>query len=236
MVAKKEVAKTSGKEEALREERLAKLQEEANLMLFKAEEVAAIKTVEDEQRAVEFVSQIKLRIKVANKDLDSWTDPLKDMVKRFKEKYNLTTNPLEQAEKIIRAGMIAFRNAEDFRIKEEQRKEAELIAMRAKHHLMVSNDPNALEKVNEAGADLTAARAAAPKAVPTQSGTAHFVKTWKGEIVDYTRLPDWFIKNVMELAKEKGLYDQVMRAYIKAGHREIDGIKIEAESTPRISA
>lgn len=214
---------------------VVQLRDDANTLLYKAEEVAQISSLEQEARAAEFLTQAKRRAKIVDEKRRDYVAPLKAVIDKVNADFKTILEPLEQAEVIVKKGMSAFRSAEDFRLKEEARKEAERTAKAAIVAATETMAPESLEKAQEAVSALHEARAEAPRTVETVSGgQARFRKDWKFEIVDGSLLPPRVSEAVLKLAFEKGLYDQIVRGLMKAGEREIPGVRIWEESTPII--
>lgn len=216
------------------EQEIAKLREDANLLLFKSEEVAAIATPEQEARATEYLAQVKRRYKLVDEKRKEYVKPLKDVIDKINADFKTILDPLQQVEVIVKRGMTDYRDSEEFKEKEKARVMAELQAKQAANALKNDMTPENLQRAQEAGKELAEARTEAPKAVGTQSGTAAFRKEWKFKIVDGSKLPDRVNEAVLKLAFEKGLYDQVIRGMIKSGHRDIPGVEMWEESTPII--
>ena len=206
---------------------VAQLRDDANSLLFKAEEVAAIDSLETEQRAVEFLSQVKHRAKIVDDKRRSYTDPLNAAVKLIKADFDTILNPLDQAEVVVKKGIQTFRDAEDFRRKEAARKEAEIAAKNAVQPIARGDmSPEAIGKAQEASVALQQANAVAPRTVTTQTGQLRTRKDWKFEVVAPLDVPrDYCSPDAA-----------IIRAAVKGGEREIPGIRIWEETTPIIVA
>ena len=106
----------------LQDAEVAKLRDDANGLLYKAEEVAAIASLENEERAVEFLAQVKRRAKIVEDKRKSYTDPLNAVVKQIKADFDTILDPLSQTEGVVQKGIQQFRDAEEFKRKEAERK------------------------------------------------------------------------------------------------------------------
>lgn len=202
------------------------IQNEVSALMEQAAGFANIKTLEDEASATEFVSQIKKRNRAIEKKMKQYVDPLKDTIKTIQADFKPFIEELDQAEDSIRKGMIAFRNAEDFRVREEARKRAEIEAKAAVNEMKNDMTPESVGTAIEAGKKLEEAKIEAPKKVETASGSVHYRKDWYCEIVDPYAVPGEF--TMPDMAK--------IKAAVKAGTRTIEGVRIWEESRPVIGA
>ena len=221
--------------DARNDKEVVKLRDEANQLLFKSEEVAKVTTPEEEGRAVEFLSQTKRRFKIVDEKRKQYVKPLKEVIDNINADFKSILEPLKEVEGIVKKGMTEYRNAEEFKAKEAARIEAERVAQEAAKEIQRDGltDEN-MEDAQKASKALTEASVEAPKVVSAPSGKASFRKDWKFEIEDASKLPDVIIREILELALKKGLYDQVIRKMVKSGIHAIDGCKIWEESTPII--
>lgn len=203
---------------------IVQLRSDAHSLLCKAEEVADITTLEHENRAVEFLVQVKRRFKIADGKRKDYVIPLKAVIDKLNADFSTILEPLEQAETIVKAGISLFRDTEDFKAKEVARLLAEYVATRAINDYRNETTQDTLETAQIAILAQHEASADAPKTVATQSGQARFRKDWKFEIIDEDEVP-----------REMCTPDPVkIRAWIKNGTRDIQGIKIWEETTPII--
>lgn len=209
----------------LQDQEVAQLRDDANGLLYKAEEVAAITELAHEQRAVEFLAQVKHRAKIVEEKRKSYTDPLNAVIKKIKADFDTITDPLSQAEVVVKKGIQTFRDAEAFREKERVRKEAEEKA-RAEINKIQNGDVSAatIEKAQEASAAVQAANVEAPRTVTTQTGQLRTRKDWKFEVLDAAAVP-------RELCTPD---PKLIREAVKNGAREIAGVKIWEETVPII--
>lgn len=209
----------------LETQEVVKLRDDAHGLLYKAEEVAEITTLEQEARAVEFLTQTKRRAKIVDEKRREYVAPLKAVIDKVNADFKTILEPLEQAEVIVKKGMSAFRSAEEFRVKEEARKEAERAAKAAIVEATETMAPESFDKAQDAVTAMQEARAEAPKTVDGASGgQARFRRDWKFEVVDADAVPRQFCKPV----------DALIRAAVKSGEREIPGVRVWEESTPII--
>lgn len=199
------------------EAKLASLRTDAELLITKAKEIATIASPEQESRAVEFLSQIKLRLKLAEENRTFIVKPFNDQVKAINSRFKETTEPLEQADATVRKGMIAWRNSENVRIAKEN---ADRLAVEAKQALREGDTTKMMEKVQES----QEARAGAPAIVRTQTGKSSFRKETRWEIEDLTKIP----------AEYWSIDEKKIAADSKRGVA-IPGVKTWTEEVPVIS-
>lgn len=220
------------------DQEVTKMREEANQLLFVSEEMAKITNAQEEAKAVEFLSQVKRRWKMVDEKRKEYVKPLNEVVKKVNDDFKNILTPLETIEAIVKKGMTAYRSAEDFKAKEALRIEAEQKAKQAINEIKYGDgltDEN-LQNAKEAAKAVSIASVEAPRVVKSteSGGSASFRKDWKFEIINKYEIPTSIQKEVLELAFEKGLFDQVIRQHIKAEEHEIPGVRIWPESTPII--
>ena len=216
---------TSTSLKPLDDKEVVQLRDDANSLLFKAEEVAAIVSLETEARAVEFLGQVKRRAKIVDEKRKSYTDPLNMVIKNIKADFDTILTPLSQAEVVVKKGIQTFRDAEAFREAEAKRKEAEIAAKAAIRPIQQGDmAPETIAKAQEASVALQHANEVAPRTVTTQTSQLRTRKDWKVEVLDPTLVP-----------REYCSPDAVLiRAALKSGVREIAGCRIWEETTPII--
>ena|SRR3990167_1230712 len=203
---------------------IVQLRTDAGGLLERAEVVSNINSLEDEGKAVEFLSEVKRRSKAVDAKRKEYVAPLKEVIDNVNADFKTILEPLERAEVIVKKGMTVFRDAEDFRTKEALRIEAENKARQAVW--VASNDMSTenLEKATEASWDLKDAKALAPKTVDTLSGQARFRRSWKFEITDPDLVPEGFRSPDPTKIKQS----------VGFGARNIPGVRIYEETTPII--
>lgn len=221
--------------EIMQNQETVELKNKASMRLFEAEEVAKITTPEQERIASDFLTANRTLLKRVESKLKSYLDPIKLSMARIKEDFNMIIEPLEEAENIVKRGMVKYRSEEDFKKREAARLEAERQAREAIHNIKNEGitDEN-VQKAQEASLAVNKASEEAPKVVRSESGSVSFRKDWKFEIVDKTEIPLDVLSKILDLAFEKGLYDQVIRQKIKEGVRTMSGVKFWEEDVPVI--
>jgi len=204
---------------------IVQLRDDANTLLYKAEEIAVINNLDEEARAVEFLTQTKRRAKIVDEKRKEYVAPLKAVIDKVNDDFKTILEPLAQAEVIVKRGMTTFRDSEELRKKQEAREEAERAAKAAVNTFKNEMTDESMGKAQEAIGALQEAKAEAPRTVEGASGgQARFRKDWKFEIVDASIVPAEY--RVVDAA--------LVRAAVKKGEREIPGVRIYEESTPII--
>lgn len=191
--------------------------EEARKALKYAER-RVISTAEDVKLATDDLSLISRLKKVMENKRKALLDPLKLQSEAIRETYNFLMAPVFEADRITRDKMLAFQQEQDrIRLKQEEinrkRQEAAQEEMELKGEL--SESVNLVEVIPEP-----------PKQVSTDMGTSGVVKIWKFEVIDFSLLPDRFkMENATLIGK-----------VVRAGEREIPGVKIWSKDTLRVNA
>lgn len=222
-------------QEIARQEEVMQMRNDANVLLFKAEEIAQISSADQEMQATEFLSQAKKRFRLVDERRKEYVKPLKDVIDKINSDFKTILQPLEQVEAIVKKGMTAYRNSEEMKRREEARREAERKAVEAVQAIKQEGlGEERMAVAIEASKTLREITAEAPKTVVSTSGSASFRKETKFEIVSKYEIPMEIQKEVLEVAFEKGLFDQVVRQHVKAGEREIKGVRIWEENVPVI--
>lgn len=197
-------------------ESIERIEQESSAIVLKSKEIAAVQDAESEARAAEFLKQVKLRLDQVKDARMGLTKPLKDHIKKLEGEFNRVAEPLEQADRIVRDGMTAYRNSQTFKEAEARRIELEAQARAA----ATRGDVQAVIGLQEAHAN---AATAAPRKIETQSGEARFRKVWKYEITDIEKIPaEYWIPD-----------EKKITATVKAGVT-IPGVKAWQEDTPVI--
>ena len=203
---------------------VAMLRDDADGLLAKAGEVGSITEIGQEARAVEFLAQVKRRAKIVDDKRKEYVAPLKAVIDNVNADFKSILLPLEEAERIVKAGMTAFRGSQDFRDAEKIRMDAEENARRSIAEASATLSPDSIEGAQAALVELNEAKADAPRTVESMSGQARFRKSWKfevtcaGEVNRVLCRPD----------------DKLIREAVKNGLRETPGIRIYEEVTPII--
>jgi hypothetical protein len=159
---------------------------------------------------------VKIRINLVETFRKKMVKPLNDHVKMINAECAMTTDPLEAADALVRRGMTAYRNGEEFKAAEARRKAAEA-------EMQQATRAGDVEKVGALSVGHAEATAAAPCTVETQSGQARFRKVWR-----------WEIENIEALPAGYWIPDRIkIEAAVKAGIA-VPGIKAYQEDVPVI--
>ncbi len=190
------------------------LGEEATGMVAQAHQIAIINDVDGEARAAEMLKKVKTMYKtIENKRLEL-TRPLNEGLRNVNAMFKAYSAPLEEAERIIKAGMTKFRQQAEFQAKELLRLKAENEARQAIATAQDTLDPEAIKKAQEAELALKTANDAAPRTVNTESGQVRYRKVWKFEIIDAEQLPRAYL-----MPDEKKIKDTINLGMPIAGVR-----------------
>ena len=177
-----------------------------------------VATREDDKDATNDLTLMsKLKVAIEGKRQE-WRGPIKEQLDTVDTAFKLLTEPLAQANKIIRDKVTAYR-LELARVQQEQeeinrkRREAAEAEMRLKGELT--------EGVNEVEVE------EAPKLTRAALGTSGMVANWKFEVTDFAQLPD-----------EYKVADAAMLNAIARKHHDqkpVPGVRFYSEKTLRIS-
>jgi len=188
------------------------------LSLLEYAEQRVIATIDDLKPATNDLSIIAKVKKGLEEKRKEFVQPLQDHIKEVNELFKTLMQPIEQADTITRQKILAFQQ-EQARLRQEQeainRQKAELAAREA-----------ALNGREVEPVELVEVTPEAPKRVETDLGTSGVITIWKFEVIDFSLLPDRFkMENATLIGK-----------VVRAGEREIPGVKIWSEDTLRVKA
>lgn len=161
------------------------------------------------------ISGLKKAIEEKRKE---YTQPINDHLKAVNEAFKALVEPLTQADKITRTKILDYRAEQ-----ERQHQEAEDIARTereiAERKAALTGEPVVVPEVVEVAP-------AAPDRYRTEMGTLGKAVIWKFEVIDFSLLPDRFkMENATLIGK-----------VVRAGEREIPGVKIWSEDSLRVTA
>jgi len=187
------------------------------LRLKEYAESRVIRTIEDIRIATDDLSIISRLKKAMAEKKKEYLAPHQEQIKAINDNYKLWMEPVETADSITRDKIMAFnREQEDRRRKQEEinRKRMEAAQEEAALNNGEISEPVNLIEVTEA-----------PKRVSTEMGTTGMAKIWKFEVTDFSLLPDRFkMENATLIGK-----------VVRAGEREIPGVRIWSEDTLRVT-
>jgi len=190
--------------------------EEARKLQRYAEERAIISD-EAVRFATEDLSLIAKLKKAIEDKRKEYTAPIKQHLDLITEAFKTITEPLAEADRITRSKIMAYRQEQERKAREAEeinrlRMEAAQKEMELKGELT--------ESVN-----LVEAPPAPPAHVRTDVGMLGTTKIWKFEVTDFSLLPDRFkMENATLIGK-----------VVRAGEREIPGVRIWSEDSLRVT-
>lgn len=169
------------------------MEQDINLALAEAKEasasvfetvqaVAAVTDAASEQRAAEFLKGVKEKMKAVEDARTRLVKPLSDHVKMINAQFKAASAPLEEADRIVRDGMAAYRNSPAFKEAEAKRLAIETEARQA----VAEGD---VVKLQWFAVKYEDAASAAPKQVATDTGAVRFREVWRHEIEDLEKVP-----------------------------------------------
>ena len=196
-----------------------------------------VATAEEYQGAGADLRTIKAKAKELTETRMSLTRPIEESKKKIIALFKEPLSYLEQAEAAIKKAMIGWqtkqekiRQAEEARLAEIQRKEAERLRIQAEKEEARANSLKTLKAQEAAAAKAEELKAQAEEATsvtPIVESRIEEVqgvstrKIWKFEIVDIDKLPREYM-----LPNEKYI-GQIVR--VSQGNREIPGVRIYSE-------
>jgi len=177
------------------------LMNKAQIIVREAKEIV-VQDKDSLTSAVDFLG----RIATAKKEVDSrrrfFTDPLNQQVKSINDLFRKYSEPLVEADKIVRNKVLAYQAEEARRVAEEQQKALEEAKAQA--------EPIPISMVEEP-----------EKTVRADAGSATTRQSWTFKIVDPSQVPDEY----------KVVDEKKIAAVVKAGVRNIPGVEIYPTSS-----
>ena len=158
---------------------------------------------EDATKVISWIAGVKKKIELKRK---FFTQPLNEQVKKINVMFKEYSNPLSEADRIVRNKMLSYRKVQE----EKQRKEQEKLDKEAKKIAKKENIP--VEEVMEGNK---------AQEIPKTVGATTIKKVWTFEVEDEARVPRGFLM----------LDEPRIREAIRKGIREINGIKIFEKET-----
>jgi len=179
-------------------------------------EKLTIITPEDLKKANNDIAQISKLKKALEEKKREYLSPLREFADAIRETFSTFFDPIIAADKITRDKMLAF-DAEQKRIRREQ-EEVNRLRMEA-----AQKEMDLKGKLTEA-VNLVEVMPEAPKRVSTDMGTSGVATNWKFKVIDFSLLPDRFkMENTALIGR-----------IVRAGEREIPGVKIWPEDSLRM--
>jgi len=188
------------------------LMNKAELIVREAKEMV-VRDKDSLTAAVDFLGKIA----TAKKEVDSrrrfFTDPLNQQVKSINDLFRGYSDPLGEADRIVRNKVLVYQAEETKRVAEEQQKafeEAKTRAEEASKHPTEEFVPIPINIVEEP-----------EKTVRAGAGSATTRQVWTFKIVDLSLVPDEY----------KVVDEKKIAAVVKAGVRNIPGVEIYPTSS-----
>lgn len=177
-----------------------------------------IAEAEDLKLATDGLSVISKLKKAVGEKQKEYLQPFKEHIAEVNEAFKRLMEPILAADSLTRVKVAAY-YAEQARIRREQEEVNRLRMEAAEKEMELEgelSEPVGLVEVTQEPA----------KAVQTDMGTSGMAKIWKFEVIDFSLLPDRFkMENATLIGK-----------VVRAGEREIPGVKIWSEDTLRVTA
>lgn len=184
----------------------------------------AVATTEEYTSGAEALKSIKGQLSRINDERLKLTRPLDESKKRIMEFFRQFTDRMESAERQVKSGLLAYKQEQDRKAREQQRLERERAEKREAK--LREEAEKAREKERDARADILEDRADSQIAAPvvSEAPTVKGISTrkiWRFEIVDRAAVPDTF-KSIDE--KKIGAVVRALKA-----EANIPGVKVYAE-------
>ena len=193
-------------------EQTQELMNKAEVIVREAKEIV-VQDKDSLTTAVNFLGKIA----IAKKGVDSrrrfFVEPLNQQVKSINDLFRGYSDPLAQADRIVRNKVLVYQAEEAKRVAEEQRKateEAKAQAEEASKHPTEEFIPIPINIVEEP-----------EKTVRADAGSATTRQVWTFKIVDPSQVPDEY----------KMIDEKKIAAVVKAGIRNIPGVEIYPTSS-----
>lgn len=198
----------------------------------KVESFLTIKSPEDYEKTTKFIVEVKARINRVKEVLEFFTKPHQearkralDEMKKIEALFAPSLKSYEEMEYSLKGAMSAWQREQDrlARIEEDR-----LRLAREKKEAKTGNiDPTPLPTIPRQEAT-----------VATDAGKATAKKVWKFEVVEVDTLfkDKQFLGQLHTLAVEKGLHETILRNMVKAGVREISGVRVYEDYDISVSA
>lgn len=171
------------KEEKELDEKIKKENKSIVQISSRANKVAIIKSNEDLIKAVEFLVQVKNKLKNYEEERLSYTEPINKTLKRLNDRFKILTEPLKLAQRGVKDAVLTYRK------KKEEKRQIEEKKIRKKN----GNENIILPEI-------------VPDIVESKSGEIRTRKNWVFKIVDEKKVPREYMiideKKVREAIRE----------------------------------
>lgn len=185
------------------------LMDKAQVIVREAKEMV-VQNKDSLTAAVNFLGKIA----IAKKEVDSrrrfFVDPLNQQRKNISDLFRGYSDPLGEADRIVRNKVLVYQTEEARRVAEEQQKALEEAKAQADQHPTEEFVPIPISMVEEP-----------EKMVRAGAGSATTRQVWTFKIVDPSLVPDEY----------KVVDEKKIAAVVKAGVRHIPGVEIYSTSS-----
>ena len=188
--------------------------EEAQRLRFYALD-RVVETSVDAKNATDDLSMISTLKKAMEEKRREYTVPLDQHKKAIMETFRTLMAPIEEADRVTRDKVLAFKQVQAAQKAEEERINAE--------RLQLAQDEMALKGEITEPVNLIPV-SEVTKTIHTDLGTAGMVTNWKFEIIKPALVPDEY--KIVDVAK--------IGKVVRAGLREIPGVRIYPEESLRM--
>lgn len=215
--------KTKEKEDKLvivPEQKVEEMSKDIKSFGKKVDSYLKIKTREDYEKTTKFIVDVKARINRVKEVLEFFVKPHQDARKKALEEmkkievlFAPSLKSYEDMECALKEAMSGWQREQDKLARDE---EDRLRRLREKRE----------ERTGEIDLTPLPTIARQEAVVSSDSGKATAKKVWKFEVVAYSELPKKVVDEILYQAKERGITEMVIRNMVKAGEREIKGVRI----------
>jgi hypothetical protein len=194
------------------------LRGEAHRLLMYAES-RVIESAADAKSATDDLGLISLAKKSIEDNRQRYVRPLNEYVKTVNATFKALSDPVEQADKITRSKILAYRAAA-----EEQRRKAEEINRQKEELARKEAEFNGTGEVTIDTTPVIVPEAQ-PNHIRADMGTAGTIKTRKARVIDFALLPDAY-----KLPNEK-----LLATAARTGVQSIPGVEFYVEESLRVT-
>ncbi len=159
------------KEEKELDEKIKKENKSIVQISSRANKVAIIKSNEDLIKAVEFLVQVKNKLKNYEEERLSYTEPINKTLKRLNDRFKILTEPLKLAQRGVKDAVLTYRK------EKEEKRQIEEKKIRKKN----GNENIILPEI-------------VPDIVESKSGEIRTRKNWVFKIVEEKKVPREYLK------------------------------------------
>ena len=194
-------------------------QEKANAMVIASDE--------DYDEALKFVASVKSYGKNVDEKRKFFTAPLNAQVDNINALFQPSIKEAKKIEDIVKAKMGTY-----FEEKEAKQRAIEERAQKTRDAANAKREEQGKELIETP--INTGQEVVKTNVVGGSSATVR--KVWTGEITDINALPENIVQAILNEAEKKGIATSVVNKFVKAGIREMEGVKIYEKSQISVKA